>query len=110
MSRKVEPDRELSRIKELLIKEYNPKKIIVFGSYTSNNIADNSDLDLVIIMNAKEKFTSRIKKVMKLINPNLSTDVIVYNEEEVQEMTESNHKFFNNEVIKKGKVVYESKA
>ena len=43
MSRKVELDRELSRIKELLIKEYNPKKIIVFGSYTSNNIADNSD-------------------------------------------------------------------
>lgn len=47
---------ELDRIVDVLIKEYSPEKIILFGSLAQNKPHEWSDVDLVIIKETEENF------------------------------------------------------
>ena len=39
---------ELSRIVDVLLNNYNPQKIILFGSLASGNVHEYSDIDLIV--------------------------------------------------------------
>ncbi len=103
-------EKELNRIKSILIKDCGVKKIIVFGSYAQNIVNEYSDLDIMIIKDTEKKFLKRIKEVMLLTNPEIAVDFLVYNEEEIKNMYETGHSFFLEEILKKGKVIYEREA
>lgn len=47
--RKILLDAELKKIVEVLKQEYDPEKIILFGSLLDGNIHEYSDIDLLII-------------------------------------------------------------
>lgn len=53
--RKDLPERSLERIVAVLVKEYGPEKIILFGSLASGYVHEGSDLDLVITCLDKSK-------------------------------------------------------
>lgn len=56
MSRIEQLTQELSRIAEVLIKEYQPEKIILFGSLATNQIDKWSDIDLIVIKDTDKSF------------------------------------------------------
>ena len=61
------------------IKNYNPEKIIVFGSYVRGDIDDYSDLDFVVIKKIRKRFIRRLVEAAKLIDNDLGkVDVFVY--------------------------------
>lgn len=43
--------KEIKDIKNTLVKNYKPEKIIIFGSYADGKINKNSDIDILIIKN-----------------------------------------------------------
>ncbi len=99
---------KLKRVIEC-IKQYNPEKIIVFGSYARGDIDEYSDLDLVVIKKTNKRFLERLIEVAKLIDNDLGkVDVFVYTPEEFKMMKENKNPFIE-KVIKEGKVVYEIK-
>ena len=75
----------LDEIVQRIIKNFNPQKIILFGSYAYGQPTINSDLDLLIVMNADEKPHKRaisIRKVLKDIC--VPKDIIVKTPEEFE--------------------------
>jgi len=91
------------------IKKYDPEKIIVFGSYARGEIDEYSDLDFVVIKKTDKRFLERLIEVAKLIDTDLGkVDVFVYTPEEFRMMVKDGNPFIEN-VLKEGKVVYESK-
>ena len=99
-------ERELNRYLEILIGTYKPEKVILFGSMAKGEPGEWSDVDLVIIKETDLPFLDRIKEVMKLLRPRVGVDILVYTPEEFERLSRE-RAFVRNEVVGKGKVLYE---
>lgn len=98
----------VKRFINLIIKKFNPKKIIIFGSFARGDYHKGSDLDLVIVGEFKERFIDRIGKIIELNDSDLEIEAMVYTEEEFQKMIQERRPFIE-QVLEEGIVVYEKK-
>jgi predicted nucleotidyltransferase len=99
--------KELKRVVDIVIKEYLPEKIVLFGSLSDGEVHEWSDIDLVIIKDTPKRFLDRIEEVLFLVYPKVGLNVVVYTPLEAEEMENRRHYFFVDEIMKKGKVLYE---
>lgn len=99
-------ERELYRILPRLIDAYHPEKVIVFGSYVLGTTREWSDVDLAIIKRTKKRFIDRLIEVGRLADNRLAMDFLVYTPEEFENMSKTNY-FVRDEIVAKGKVLYE---
>lgn len=106
-SRRRELTAELGRIVDRLIRGYDPLKIILFGSLASGQVGEWSDIDLVVIKDTEKPFYERLEEVIGIAQPNVGTDILVYTPAEEAQMRHD--LFFQEEVIKKGRVLYEAR-
>jgi predicted nucleotidyltransferase len=86
--------------------EYDPQRVIVFGSWARGDQDEYSDLDLMIIKETHERFLDRLEKVYDLVKPTFAMDVLVYTPQELAEMQERDNPFIEM-VLKEGVVIYE---
>ena len=100
-------ERELNRIMEVLIRDYQPEKIIVFGSAAQGEFHAWSDLDIVIIKKTTKPLLDRIEEVLRLLRPKIGLDVLVYTPEEMEALVDERRAFVLDEIIYKGAVAYE---
>ena len=99
----------LNEIVEILKKEYKPIKIILFGSYAYGNPMEDSDIDLLIIKETKERRADRFVAVKRIIyDPNRKIPVspLVYEPKELEERVRIGDDFIL-EILDKGIVIYE---
>ncbi len=82
MSRKEQLKDELERFLSVLSDDRSVRKIIVFGSYTSGNIRELSDLDIVVVQDTELRFRGRLKQMKKRIQPKVGMDLLVYTPDE----------------------------
>lgn len=107
--RKRRLDLELARYLRLLTQHGDPERVIVFGSMASGEIQPWSDIDLVIVEQTDLPFWQRLRKIRKLLRPQVGTDILVYTPEEFERLRHE-RPFFREEVVAKGIVVYERTA
>ncbi len=100
-------ERSLERIVAVLVKEYGPEKIILFGSLASGYVHEGSDLDLVIIKDTSKRPIERQVEVYRLARPEVGIDVFVYTREEFEYLKSIGFSLMN-EIMKRGKVLYEA--
>lgn len=97
---------ELERCLQLLRTHYAPQRILLFGSLASEQVSEWSDIDLVIIKETDQKFLDRIREVMRLLQPRVGMDILVYTPEEFAQI-QKERLFVREEIVGKGKVLYE---
>jgi predicted nucleotidyltransferase len=88
------------------LEEFDPRRVILFGSGARGDQDEYSDLDLVIIKETEERFLDRLEKVYDLVKPTFAMDVLVYTPQESAEMQERDNPFIEM-VLKEGVVIYE---
>jgi len=88
------------------LKEYEPERIILFGSQARRTADQYSDLDIVIIKETDERFLDRLNTVYELVQPRFAMDVLVYTPQEFTEMQEQGNSFVEM-VLKEGVIIYE---
>jgi len=93
----------------ILKTEYKPEKIILFGSLADGNVKEWSDIDLLIVKKSKKRFLDRIGEIIELCSPSVGTDFIVYTPEEFRRLAEE-EPFIQEEILKKGTVLYEQQV
>lgn len=105
-------DREVKKIisemVEKIIKEYHPKKIILFGSYAYGRPSADSDIDFLIIKDTDKRSIDRwieVKKVLRDFSQLLSISPLVYTEKEIKERLALKD-FFIEEIFQRGEVLY----
>jgi predicted nucleotidyltransferase len=101
-------ERELSLIKEKIIRDYSPEKIILFGSLARGGTHEWSDLDLAIIKKTDLPFIERSVEILRIIRPRVGINLFVYTPEEFYQLQQQGNFFIRDEVEKKGKVIYDS--
>ena len=98
---------KINQIIELIIKNVQPEKIILFASYANGKPDEHSDLDLLIIKDFKVPRYKRGREIRKYIRGiGVPLDIIAYTNEEIDKWKNVKEAFIT-QVISKGKVLYE---
>ncbi len=91
-----------------IARRYSPEKIILFGSYARGKANEDSDVDMLVIMDFPERRGAyKAAEIEAKINPPFSLDLLVRKAEDVQWRVEQ-HDFFMMDVIKEGVVLYDA--
>jgi len=96
------------RAAKKIVKEYQPKKIILFGSYAYGEPTEDSDVDLLIIKDTDKRPIDRwieVKRLLRDITRSLPVSPLVYTEKEIEERNAIKD-FFIEEIFEKGEVLY----
>lgn len=108
MSKSPATEEIISEILEKIIRQYQPKKVILFGSYAYGEPAEDSDIDLLIIKDTDKNPMDRwmeVKRLLRDTTRTLGVSPLVYTEEEIEER-KAIKDFFLEEILEKGKVLY----
>lgn len=97
---------KINEVIDRIVKNINPEKIILFGSYAQGNPGEDSDLDILVIKEMKMPRYKRTREVKKYLRGlKIPIDVIVYTKKEIKEW-EGTKTAFINQAIKRGKLLY----
>ena len=105
--RKAQLEEELARVVKVLVREYQPTRIILFGSLAQDAVHEWSDIDLAIIKETDKRLLDRIGEVLKLARSTVGLEVIVYTPAELDKMVAEGNYFVVEEILGRGKTVYE---
>lgn len=107
MIRDNEMKKVIMNIAEKIKQEYSPEKIILFGSYAYGKAKKESDIDLLIVKDTKERVIDRIVQIYKIVNiRKIDLSPFVVTPEEIDERIRIGDHFFK-EILAKGEVLYE---
>ena len=98
----------VDRVVRLLVEEYRPQKIFLFGSYAHGEPHGDSDLDLLIVKESDEERWNRRSRVQEIVKPvkrGVEVDVRVLTSSELHEELLNGNQFYQ-EVVFRGTLVY----
>lgn len=101
---------DIAYVRDRIVQAYRPEKIILFGSAASGEAREDSDLDLLVIKRTRKPYFERIREVNHAIHIWRSTDIFVLTPEEMERGVRQNRFFLTQEVLIKGKVIYDRAA
>lgn len=104
----VEVEKEVARLVKVLVRRYQPEKIILFGSLAYGKATEESDIDLLVIKETREPRIYRRSKALSGIPRRVPLDVLILTPEEVAFLEEKQSPFIR-EILTQGKVLYERK-
>ena len=97
------------------LKQANPYRIILFGSYAAGTGDENSDIDMLVILDNNDvakTYEERLKKKLYInrlvrdINYKIALDILVYSKEEYK-MVKNYGNYFIDEIENTGRIIYE---
>ncbi len=98
----------LVEIARRIVDHFNPDKIILFGSYAYGVPRNDSDLDLLVIMDTEMRPAARSAAVARICRPKyVAMDIVVRTPEEIQTRLRNFDPFLE-EIFKLGRTLYES--
>ncbi len=81
---------ELSRFMPVLINQFRALKIIVFGSFAGDEVAEWSDLDIVVVRDTPLRFLDRSAELIQALQPQVGVDFLVYTPDEWSYLIKNN--------------------
>lgn len=98
----------IEKISQKLQQEYQPEKIILFGSYAWGRPSKHSDIDLFIVKETRDRHIDRSVKVRKILdeeNGMFALDPIVYTPGETEKRLKLGDDFIK-KIITQGVLLY----
>ncbi len=99
-------NKQVQNITEQIYNNFDPDKIILFGSRASGNYEADSDVDLLVIMDYSGSARHQAVKILTNIEYHIPLDLIVRSKKQISQRIEMGD-FFLTDIIEKGTVVYE---
>ena len=100
--RKRIPQEAIDQVVEQIVEKFRPQKIILFGSYARGNPRPESDVDLLVVMEAPIKSLD----IRRHLGVMFGLDLVVYTPERLKERVDMGD-WFLRDVLEEGKVLYE---
>jgi len=108
MKRDARIEQTLNEIVRRLVADYQPEKIILFGSYAYGEPDADSDLDVLIVKETPDRLIDRIFMVHRLVTDayrNIGFEPLVLTPEEIEQRIRIGDQFVA-EILEKGEVLY----
>ena len=101
---------EMKRIRDLtsqIAREFNPDRIILFGSHAYGEPSNDSDVDILVVLSFKGKPVRKAIEIRNRVNARMPLDLIVRTPEQLAERLAQND-WFMREIVERGRTLYES--
>ena len=98
---------EITALTERIAREFDPEKIILFGSYAYGQPGPDSDVDILVVLPFEGKPVRKAIEIRNKINAALPLDLIVRTPQQVEERVALND-WFMREILERGRMLYES--
>jgi uncharacterized protein len=99
------PMRVIRRFARQVAERFDPEKIILFGSYAYGTPHEDSDVDILVVMPARNQIDQACR-IDNVLDPPFPLDLIVRTPQNLKWRLEEGESF-HTEVVTKGKVLYE---
>ena len=99
------PMRVIRRYARAIAEEFHPDKIILFGSYAHGTPHEDSDVDLLVVMPARDRHAQRVRIRSRLAAP-FPLDLLVRTPYQMKWRLEEGESFTTT-IVTEGKVLYE---
>ena len=96
---------QIKAVAERIGRDFRPRKVILFGSYACGKPAEDSDVDLLVIMPLRGDPVYKSVEIALAARPGFPMDLLVRTPAEVRKRLAWND-FFIREIMEKGKVLY----
>lgn len=107
MLKPAEMEQVISRIVDRISESCKPQKIILFGSYAKGAPTRDSDIDLLIVKDSKERRDMRDQEIRRSLGEIMfPLDIFVYTPEEIEKFYNLPGSFIH-KIFKEGRVLYE---
>lgn len=93
------------------IKQFDPEKIILFGSYAYGNPSDDSDVDLFVVKNVKSEDVRELRLNIRghlrdiIYNQKVPVDLLLDSQEHINERIKLGDSIYE-EIMIKGRTLY----
>lgn len=98
--------REIENKVAVIARKYQPKKIVLFGSYAKGKPSPASDVDLLVIMDTQRSTWDLAVEISLAIKHSFPIDIIVRTPQEIASRL-AHGDFFIQNIMEQGKVLYE---
>jgi predicted nucleotidyltransferase len=104
------PQSRRAHIRQLckrIVQEFNPEKIILFGSHAYGQPTLESDLDLLVVMQFNGDPLEQAVSMLNCLNVLLPIDLLVRTPEQMRHRLEMGDRFMR-DIVERGQVMYEA--
>ena len=99
--------RMIKTMADEIVRKFRPQRIILFGSYAEGKPTVDSDVDLLVIMETRQRPPDQAAAIRRDVRFPFAVDLLVRTPKQVQERILLGD-FFIREIMKRGKVLYET--
>lgn len=91
-----------------IVAQFKPQKVILFGSHAYGVPTIDSDIDLLVVMPYSGNEMEKMVEIRRQLDSSMPVDILVKTPYQIEERLGLGD-FFIAEIIKKGKVIYETR-
>jgi len=99
--------REIEKLAEAIAREFQPQRIILFGSYAYGKPRPDSDVDLLVIKPLQTHSAREALQILDRVKPRFGVDLVVRSPEDVRNRL-AWHDAFLEEITREGTVLYDA--
>jgi predicted nucleotidyltransferase len=99
------PIEQIEEFARRLGEEFQPDRVVLFGSYARGTATEDSDVDLLVILPFEGQPENQSVEMRMRLRPRFPLDLIVRTPEKVRERLEMDDDFMR-EILEEGKVLY----
>lgn len=97
----------IQAIVDQIVERFHPEKVILFGSYAYGTPNEDSDVDLLVVLETDENPLLTAARISATLDHVFPIDVLVWEPKKLRESFERGGNFAR-EVLTEGKMIYET--
>ncbi len=99
--------RSIGQVVERIVREFDPERVILFGSYAYDHPHPYSDVDLLVVLKTSERPLAKQLEIARALSPHpFGLDILVSKPEQLKERIAMGDHFYR-EIIARGRLLYE---
>jgi predicted nucleotidyltransferase len=98
---------EIADLVKRIVQEFDPERIILFGSHAAGNPTADSDVDLLVVVRHEGKSWQQATRIRNALAPSFPLDLLVRSPDDVQWRLSQGDPFFR-EIADHGEVLFEA--
>jgi len=99
--------KDIREIVQQIVERFRPEKVILFGSYAQGKPTQDSDVDLLVVMETNEQSLHAAARISAAIDHPFPLDILVFRPSDLQASLERKG-VFATEIMAKGIVLHEA--
>jgi uncharacterized protein len=98
---------QIQLFSQAIVDKFQPEKVILFGSYAYGKPTQDSDVDILVILNFEGRAIHKAIEIRQAVDYHFPLDLLARTPENIQQRLAMGD-FFIRDIMEKGRVLYES--